>query len=47
MVFIYHGSASGIGAVVTKTLEINSNNANFGAGLNAAGDINKPTIKAA
>lgn len=38
--FIYQGSANGIGTNVTKLLECNQANAQFGASVSAAGDVN-------
>ncbi|HSA32727.1 MAG TPA: FG-GAP-like repeat-containing protein, partial [bacterium] len=38
--FIYHGSATGIGAAYARMLESNQNTANFGSSVASAGDVN-------
>ncbi|MBS1536773.1 MAG: FG-GAP repeat protein [Bacteroidetes bacterium] len=40
-VFVYNGSATGLGATPSKILEINMANANFGWSVSTAGDVNK------
>ncbi len=40
-VFVYHGSATGLGALPSKSLEINVASANFGWSVSTAGDVNR------
>ncbi len=40
-VFVFNGSATGLGALPSKSLEINQAGANFGWSISTAGDVNK------
>ncbi|MBK9248721.1 MAG: FG-GAP repeat protein [Ignavibacteria bacterium] len=40
-VFVYHGSATGLGVTAAKILEVNIAGANFGWSVSGAGDMNK------
>ncbi|MCF0063477.1 FG-GAP-like repeat-containing protein [Dyadobacter chenwenxiniae] len=41
VVFVYHGSASGLSANAVVTLQSNQNEAQFGTSVSSAGDLNK------